>query len=193
MSIFRKRNLLAAASVVLAHWLPAAHAQDRELGAGGELLDGIAAVVDEGIVLKSELDEAFARVVQNLTNQQAQMPPEQRRPLPPISDIERQVLDQLIVREIQLQRADRVGMSVPDDLLNEALTRVASNLGYTLEELPTVLAAQGVDYATYREDSRKDLLVEQLEQRDVVARIAITPRELEQCLIDSDENASAGF
>jgi peptidyl-prolyl cis-trans isomerase SurA len=193
MSIFRKRNLLAAASVVLAHWLPAAHAQDRELGAGGELLDGIAAVVDEGIVLKSELDEAFARVVQNLTNQQAQMPPEQRRPLPPVSDIERQVLDQLIVREIQLQRAERVGMTVADDLLNEALTRVASNLGYTLEELPTVLAAQGVDYATYREDSRKDLLVEQLEQRDVVARIAITPRELEQCLVDSDENASAGF
>jgi peptidyl-prolyl cis-trans isomerase SurA len=193
MSILRKRNLLAAASVILVLWWPAAGAQDRELGAGGELLEGVAAVVDEGIVLKSELSEAFARVVQNLTNQQAQLPPEQRRPLPPASDIQRQVLDQLIVREIQLQRADRVGMTVSDDLLNEALSRVASNLGYTLEELPTVLAAQGVDYVTYREDARKDLLVEQLEQRDVVARISITPRELEQCLIDSDENASAGF
>jgi peptidyl-prolyl cis-trans isomerase SurA len=193
MSILRKRNLLAAASVLMVLWLPAAGAQDRELGAGGELLEGVAAVVDEGIVLKSELSEASARVVQNLTNQQAQLPPEQRRPLPSVSDIERQVLDQLIVREIQLQRADRVGITVSDDLLNEALSRVASNLGYALEELPTVLAAQGVDYTTYREDSRKDLLVEQLEQRDVVARISITPRELEQCLFDSDENASAGF
>ncbi len=193
MSTFHKRSLLAVASVIMVHWLPAADAQDRELGAGGELLEGVAAVVDEGIVLKSELSEAIDRVTQNLRNQQAQLPPEQRRPLPPVSDIERQVLDQLIVREIQLQRAERVGITVADDLLNEALSRVASNLGYALEELPTVLAAQGVDYTTYREDSRKDLLVEQLEQRDVVARIAITPRELEQCLVDSDENASAGF
>jgi peptidyl-prolyl cis-trans isomerase SurA len=193
MTTFYKRSLLAVASVVMVHWLPVAGAQDRELGAGGELLEGVAAVVDEGIVLKSELSEAIGRVTQNLSNQQAALPPEQRRPLPPVSDIERQVLDQLIVREIQLQRAERVGITVADDLLNEALSRVASNLGYALEELPTVLAAQGVDYTTYREDSRKDLLVEQLEQRDVVARISITPRELEQCLADSDENASAGF
>ncbi len=90
--------------------------------------------------------------MQNLSNQQAELPPEQRRPLPPVSIIEQQVLDQLIVREIQLQRADRVGMTVSDDLLNEALSRVASNLGYTLEELPAVLAAQGLDYTAYRED-----------------------------------------
>lgn len=196
MSILRKRSLLAAASVAIfqiVHWLPTASAQDRELGAGGELLEGVAAVVDEGIVLKSELSERMGLVLQNLNKQQAELPPEQRRPLPPVSIIEQQVLDQLIVREIQLQRADRVGITVSDDLLNEALSRVASNLGYTLEELPAVLAAQDVDYTAYRDDSRKDLLIEQLEQRDVIARIAITPRELEQCLVDSDENASAGF
>jgi len=192
-TLIRKHKLLAAASVAMVHWLPSAFAQDRELGAGGELLDGIAAVVDEGIVLKSELDERLDLVIRNLNNQQAQMPPEQRRPLPPIAVIEQQVLDQLILREIQLQRADRVGITVSDDLLNEALSRVASNLGYTLEELPAVLAAQDIDYTAYREDSRKDLLLEQLEQRDVVARIAITPRELEQCLAESDENASAEF
>src|SRR5687768_730583 len=185
---------LATVAATLAIWLPAdASAQDRELGAGGVLLDGVAAVVDEGVVLKSEFTEELAFVVENLQRQVAEAPPDQRRQLPPMSIIEQQVLDRLILRQIQLQRAERVGITASDDLLNEALTRVASNLGYTLEELPTVLAAQGVDYATYREDSRKDLLVEQLEQRDVVARIAITPRELEQCLVDSDENASAGF
>ena len=187
MSILRKRSLLAAASVAvvqIVHWLPTASAQDRELGAGGELLEGVAAVVDEGIVLKSELSERIGLVLRTCSKQQAELPPEQRRPLPPVSIIEQQVLDQLIVREIQLQRADRVGITVSDDLLNEALSRVASNLGYTLEELPAVLAAQNVDYTAYREDSRKDLLIEQLEQRDVIARIAITPRELEQCLVD---------
>jgi peptidyl-prolyl cis-trans isomerase SurA len=193
-NLIRTHHLLAVASAaMMIHWSPAAVAQDRELGAGGELLDGIAAVVDEGIVLKSELEERLDLVINNLNTQQSQLPPEQRRPLPPMPIIEQQVLDQLIIREIQLQRADRVGITVSDDLLNEALSRVASNLGYTLEELPAVLAAQDVDYTAYREDSRKDLLLEQLEQRDVVARIAITPRELEQCLEESDETASAEF
>ena len=103
------------------------------------------------------------------------------------------MLDQLILREIQLQRADRVGITVSDDLLNEALSRVAQNLGYTLEELPTVLAAQNIDYATYRDDSRRDLLIEQLEQRDVIARISVTPRELELCLVNADADASDTF
>jgi peptidyl-prolyl cis-trans isomerase SurA len=193
MSIIRKRNLLAAAAALLVQWLPPASAQDRELGAGGELLEGVAAVVDEGLVLKSELAERLNVVVQNLNRQQAEAPADQRRPLPPVAIIEQQVLDQLIVREIQLQRADRVGITVNDDLLNEALSRVSQNLGYTLEELPAVLAAQGIDYTAYREDSRKDLTIEQLEQRDVVQRISITPRELEQCLVDSNASASDAF
>jgi peptidyl-prolyl cis-trans isomerase SurA len=194
MNILRIPMLLTVAGATLATGLPtSASAQDRELGAGGELLEGVAAVVDEGVVLKSELSERLALVLENLERQQAEAPPEQRRPLPPVSIIEQQVLDQLILREIQLQRAERVGITVSDDMLNEALSRVAQNLGYAIEELPTVLAAQNVDYTMYREDSRRDLLVEQLEQRDVISRIAITPRELEQCLVNSDETASDAF
>lgn len=194
MSIIRNRTLATVAGAALATWLPlGANAQDRELGAGGDLLEGVAAVVDEGVVLKSELAERLALVMENLERQQAEAPPEQRRPLPPVSVIEQQVLDQLILREIQLQRAERVGITVNDDLLNEALSRVAQNLGYTLEELPTVLAAQNIDYTAYRDDSRRDLLIEQLEQRDVVARIAVTPREFEQCLANVDETASDAF
>jgi peptidyl-prolyl cis-trans isomerase SurA len=185
--------LAAVSGAVLVYWVPSAGAQDRELGAGGELLESVAAVVDDGIVLQSELSERLDLVMRNLERQQQETPPEQRRPLPPLSVIEQQVLDQLIVREIQLQRAERAGITVPDDMLNEALSRVAANLGYTLEELPAVLAAQGIDYVAYRDDSRKDLLLEQLEQRDVVARISLTPRELDQCLANADENASAEF
>jgi peptidyl-prolyl cis-trans isomerase SurA len=191
--MLRKHYLLAAASVAALHWHAAAVAQDRELGAGGTLLEGVAAVVDEGVVLKSELAERLDLVIRNLNRQQEQLPPAERRALPPMSVIEQQVLDQLILREIQLQRADRVGINVSDDLLNEALSRVAQNLGYTLEELPAVLAAQDIDYTAYRDDSRKDLLIEQLEQRDVISRIAITPRELEQCLVNQESEASAQF
>jgi len=190
----RHRSLSILAGTVLATCLPAsASAQDRELGAGGELLDGVAAVVDEGLVLKSELSERLLLVMQNFEQRRAEMPPEERRPLPPAAIVEQQVLDQLILREIQLQRARRVGITVSDDLLNDALSRVAQNLGYTLEELPVVLAAQNIDYTAYRADSRSDLILEQLEQRDVISRIAITPRELDQCLITTEASASSAF
>jgi peptidyl-prolyl cis-trans isomerase SurA len=188
------RHLTAPAGLVLAFALAApAAAQDRELGAGGLLLEGVAAVVDEGLVLKSEVEDRMALVMQNLQRQLAEAPPEERRQLPPVSVIEQQVLEQLIVREVQLQRANRAGIKVDDDMLNEALSRVAQNLGYTLEELPAVLAAQNIDYTSYREDARRDLLIEQLEGRDVVARIAITPREIDQCLADTDQNATNEF
>jgi peptidyl-prolyl cis-trans isomerase SurA len=193
MSTIHKRSLLALAGAILVQWLPSVGAQERGLGAGGDLLDGVAAVVNEGVVLKSELVERLGLVMQNLARQQQEAPPEQRRPLPPAAVIEQQVLDQLIVREVQLQRASKVGITVSDDMLNEALSRVAQNLGYTLEELPAVLAGQNIDYTAYRDDSRKDLLIEQLEQRDVVARISITPRELEQCLVNSETKASDQF
>ncbi len=122
MNILRNPVVFAAVATLAAMWLPAgASAQDRELGAGGELLEGVAAVVDEGIVLKSELSERLALVLMNLEQRQAQLPPAERRPLPPVAIIEKQVLDQLILREIQLQRAERVGINVSDDMLNEAM------------------------------------------------------------------------
>lgn len=171
-----------------------AGAQDREnLGTTGEFLDGVAAVVEDGVVLKSELASRLDLVMATLRKQQSEQPTEQRRPLPPQPIIEQQVLDQLVVREIQLQRAKKVGITVPDDMLNQALARVADNLGYTLEELPAVLASENIAYSDYREQSREDLMLEQLQQRDVVNRITVTPRELEQCLAKSEANETNQF
>jgi peptidyl-prolyl cis-trans isomerase SurA len=191
MSTLRISTIIAlSVTLLLAR---GAVAQDRELGAGGQLLDGVAAVVDDGVVLKSELQSRMELVVENMRKQVEQSPPEQRPALPPVSIIEKQVLDQLVVREIQMQRAKRVGITVSDDMLNEALGRVAQGLGYTIEELPAVLAAENIDYAMYREESRQDLMIEQLTQRDVMNRINITPRELEQCLVNLDANASSAY
>jgi peptidyl-prolyl cis-trans isomerase SurA len=156
--------------------------QTRELGSTGELLDGIAAVVENGVVLKSEVQSRLALVLNNFRQQQAQLPAAQRSQLPPLSVLERQVLDQLVLEEIQVQRADRLGIVIGDDLLNQLLATVAQNLNISLEQLPEALAAQHIDYATYREDQRKELMIGQLEQRDVTSRISVAPRELQQCL-----------
>jgi peptidyl-prolyl cis-trans isomerase SurA len=190
----RKYSNFVWAACAAALLTDAAWPQTRELGSTGELLDGIAAVVENGLVLKSELAMRLSYVVDNFRAQQAQLPVEQRtQQLPPLSVLEGQVLDQLILKEIQLQRADRLGIVVGDDLLNQALGRVATNLGLTLEQLPEALAAQNLDYALYREDSRDDLILSQLEQRDVMSRIAVTPRELEQCLIRTTATQSNEF
>jgi peptidyl-prolyl cis-trans isomerase SurA len=181
--------LLCAAALAARQSFP----QTRELGSTGDLLDGIAAVVDEGIVLESELAQSLAIAVGNLRAQQQQLPPEQRGSLPPLGVIERQVLDRLVLRQIQLQRANRVGIVVSDDQLNRVLANLANNLGITLDELPEALAAENLDYAMYRENAREDLMISQLEQRDVMQRISVTPRELDQCLVRLEANQSNQF
>ncbi|MGE4658636.1 MAG: peptidylprolyl isomerase [Gammaproteobacteria bacterium] len=164
--------------------------QTRELGETGELLDGIAAVVDNGVVLRSEFNERLTLTMNALRQIQLQTLPEQRRPMPPLSILEEQVLEQLILRQIQLQRAQRFGIIVSDELLNQALSGVANEADLTLEDLPAALAEEGINYAMYRQDTREQLILDQLQQRDVVARIVIAPREVKLCLSRTAEKAS---
>ena len=157
-------------------------AQTRELGSSGELLDGIAALVDSGVVLKSELQSRIEVVAENFAQQQAELPPDQRGQLPPLAVFEEQVLDQLILEEIQIQRAERIGIEIGDDALNDVLANIADGVGTTLEEIPAWLESQGIDYVTFRRDQRRDLMIRSLERVEVLENIFINPRELEQCL-----------
>ncbi len=152
----------------------AAHAQDRELSARGELLDGIAAVVNDGVVLKSELRTEMQRIVRRLQEQGTRLPPE--------TTLAPQVLERLVIARIQLQRAERVGIQVSDETLNNALANIAERNNVTLAELPQVLAREGLDYQAYRREMRDQIAIEQLRQRDVLARINVTPREIDEYL-----------
>lgn len=181
-------TILTATTLLLAS--PHVLTQTRELGGTGELLDGVAALVDEGIVLKSELNQRIGIVIDNLRASQAQVPPAQRRPLPPLSVLEEQVLEQLILQEIQLQRAARFGITVGDDVLNQSIASIARSNGLTLEQMPAALAQEGIDYAMYRTETRNQMILEQLRQREVVANIVVAPREMELCLARSDTTAA---
>jgi len=168
-------------------------AQNRELGSSGTLIEGIAAIVDEGVVLRSEVQMRTQLFMDNFRAAQATLPIEQRTTLPPAAVIEEQVLEQLIIKEIQLQRAQRIGIVIGDDILNDALSQVAQGLGITLEQLPQALANEGLQYDLYRQDSREDIIISQLEQRDVMSRIRISPRELESCLARLEATQSDEF
>ena len=155
--------------------LPApASAQTRELATRGELLDRVAAIVNDGVVLSSELDAQVELVSERLRNQNAELPPQ--------NVLRQQVLERLVLQEIQMQRANRAGIKVSDEQVNAALQDVAKRNGLTLSQLPDALAKQGEDYAAYREDLRKEITLSLLRQRDVLQHISITPREIDQFL-----------
>ena len=152
----------------------AALAQTRDMSSSGVALDRVIAVVNEGVVLQSQLDQQTAMITERLRGQNTQMPP---------ADVVRQqVLERLILQEIQVQRATRLGVQVPDEMLNGALRDVAKRNNINFEDMPRALEAQGMDYASYREEMRREIMLSMLRQRDVYPRIYVSPRELDQAL-----------
>src|SRR5579862_3289484 len=108
----------------------------------GQLLDRIVAVVDDGVVLQSELDARVREISTQLSAQNVALPAE--------ATLRSQVLDQLVIEQIESQHADHAGIKVSDEQLNQALEEIARRQNITLEQLPQKLAEDGGDYAQYR-------------------------------------------
>ena len=138
----------------------------------GKLLDRVVAIVNDGVVTQSDLDEQTAMIVDRLKEQKTQ--------LPPADVLRKQVLDRLIVQEVQFQRAERIGLKVSDEQVNSALSDIAQRNNIALSQLPAALAQQGVDFGGFRDNIRKEITLQMLRQRDVLSKISVTPRELEQ-------------
>lgn len=151
-----------------------------ELSETGEFLDGVAAIVNEGVVLKSQFNEQLETIKQRAMEQGMQ--------LPPAGVLEEQVLERLIVTEIQLQRAQRIGLVVSDAMLNDSISRIAQQSGARFEDMPALLAADGIDYADFRRGLRDEITVEQLRRIEVAQSINVSDREIEQCIIDLETN-----
>jgi len=167
---FSRTSLILLASLAAS----AALAQTREASSSGVLLDRVAATVNEGVVLSSELDEQMLAISERLRSQKLDLPPQ--------NVLRQQVLDRLVLQELQMQRANRAGIKVSDETLNNALRDVAEQNKIPLADLPAALAEQGIDYATYRDGLRKELAMQILRQRDVIGRINVSPREIDQFL-----------
>jgi peptidyl-prolyl cis-trans isomerase SurA len=165
---------IVAMSVTALAVCATAAAQTRELDTRGAMLDRIAAIVNDGVVLNSDLDTQLETVSERLRQQKLELPPQ--------NVLRQQVLERLVVQEIQLQRAQHDGIKVTDETLNAALTDVARRHNLSLSQLPQALAEQGLEYAAYRDDMRKEITLSMLRQRDVLERIVVTPKEIDQYL-----------
>ncbi|MGB5490278.1 MAG: peptidylprolyl isomerase [Woeseiaceae bacterium] len=151
-----------------------------ELSETGEFLDGVAAIVNEGVVLKSQFYEQMETIKKRAEDQGMQ--------LPPAGVLEEQILERLIVSEIQLQRAVRIGLSVSDAMLNDSIRRLAEQSGTRFEDMPALLASDGINYADFRRSLRDEITIEQLRRIEVAQSINVSDREIEQCIIDLETN-----
>jgi peptidyl-prolyl cis-trans isomerase SurA len=154
-----------------------------DLSETGVFLDGVAAIVNEGVVMRTQLSEETANIIRTAQAQNI--------PLPPADILREQVLERLIVKEIQLQRAERIGLNVSDQILNNVIADIAREQGIAFADVPAWLAEQGLSYQAFRNSLRDDVTLEQLRRIDVVQRINVSGREVEQCLIDLETNVVA--
>jgi peptidyl-prolyl cis-trans isomerase SurA len=157
----------------------------RAKASRGELIDNVAAVVNDGVVMRSELDAEVRGVTERLRAQGVQLPPEKV--------MRDQVLERLVVEAIQAQRAERAGIIVSDEQVNAAMQDIARRNNIPFEQLPQKLTSEGLVYADYRATLRKEIQRQILRGRDVVQRINISPRELDQYLERQKNAGGAGL
>lgn len=136
------------------------------------MLDRIAAVVDDSVIMTSELEARVADIRRSISAE--------GRPAPPDDILATQVLERIIVERIQAEQANRLGIRIDDTSLNEALTGIARQNGFSLEEFAAHLTAEGYQWAAFREQLRSEMAINQLRQRRVSQRIRITDGELDR-------------
>lgn len=161
------RALLACTLfAVLSAGSPLVRAQARQL-------DRVIAVVNEDVVLKSEFDERWKQVEKQLSAaNQRQIPTE---------TVRKQLLDQLVLENLQLQLAKRAGVRVDDNQLNQAMAQIAANNKMSFEQFTKALQQQG-QYQSTRDTLRKQFTIESLQYGAVNRRIHISKQEVENYL-----------
>lgn len=137
-----------------------------------QALDHIVAVVNEGAIMHSQLEERIAQVRSQMSAQQQELPPGRV--------LREQVLEQMILEEIQWQMAEESGLTVDDTELNRQVRGIAERNGMSLEQFADALEADGLTLASVREEIRREMALRQLQQRRVGSRVTLSEQEVER-------------
>ena len=144
-----------------------------------EVLDRVAIIVDDGIVMESQIENDLAEIIARYD--------EQNVPKPEIEVLREQVIEQLIIEELQLQLADRAGIRISDTELNETIGRIAANNNMELQEFIAFIKESGDSYQKLREDVKKEMIVQRIQRGKVGSEIDITENEF-QAFLATDES-----
>ena len=147
-----------------------------------EVLDRIAVIVDDGVIMESQITKTLADVSKRYDDQN--IPP------PPADILLEQVTEKLIIEELQLQMADRAGVRISDAELNLTLSRLAANNQLSLEEFVVFVEDNGDSYEDLREQMRREMRIQRIQRGRVNSSIDITEKEFESFLA-TDETLSA--
>ena len=137
-------------------------------------LDAIVAVVNDDVIVQSELDAAIELVLPELQARGTELPSR--------DVLEKQVLERLILERLQMQQAEKLGIEVDEATLNQALTNIAERNGIPLSQLREALEAGGISFDEFREDTRQQLLTARLQQQAVVGSIRVSDQEVDRFL-----------
>ena len=141
------------------------------LSAKIEILDRVAIIVGEGVVLESQVNNMVANIKKRYQEQGAPMPPQEA--------LLEQVQERLIIEELQLQMGRQAGIRVGDGELNQAFENIAQTNGLSLEEFIKTLEAEGESYEELRSQVRKEMIIQRVQRGRVGREVDITEQELD--------------
>lgn len=137
-------------------------------------LDSVVAIVNDGVITKTELDTQVTALRQQMVARKMQVPADKT--------LRKQVLQHLIDVDLQLQLAKQNDISIDSTELNDAITKIATDNHLNLTQLREELGRQGIGWRSYRENIRKEMLLARLQQKAVAKEITITPQQVEDYL-----------
>lgn len=139
-----------------------------------QTLDSVVAIVDNDVVMKSQLDSRVREVQQTIAKRGGSVPP--------AGVLDQQVLERLIVENLQLQIGERSGIRITDEELNQAIGTIAQRNGMNLEQFRAALARDGLSYEDAREQVRREMIISRVRQRRVAERIQVSEQEVKNFL-----------
>ncbi|TWC33190.1 periplasmic chaperone for outer membrane proteins SurA [Pseudomonas sp. SJZ079] len=137
-------------------------------------LNRVVAIVDNDVIMQSQLDARVREVQQTIAKRGAAVPPE--------NVLSQQVLERLIIENIQLQIGDRSGIRITDEELNQAIGTIAQRNGMSIEQFRAALSKDGLSFADARDQVRREMIISRVRQRRVAERIQVTDQEVQNFL-----------
>ena len=146
-----------------------------------EILDRVAVIVEDGLIMESQIKRDLEDIIKRYD--------EQDIPKPDVSVLREQVIESLIIEELQLQLADRYGIRISDEELNNTISRIAANNNYQLEEFIKFIENDGSSYVDFRENVKKQITIQRVQRGRVGSEIDITEKEFE-AFLETNESLS---
>jgi len=137
-------------------------------------LDYVVAIVNKDVITNIELERKLVEITRQLEAKNTQLPPK--------SVLRKQVLERIVIDQIQLQLAERTGIRISDENLNQVLANIAQNNQMDLDSFRQTLESDGFDYTVFREEMRKEMIISQLRKRQVENKTFVTEQEVKKQL-----------